>query len=309
MGSRRFSSRSRCLLAVVVACLLAISPGVMLRCAPGGEGSRPPEPGASGAEAAAEPKTPVPGGARPSEPPAAQAPGARGKESPAEDAKKKWSPPTFTARQEERDDMVRTIKSYGLTDEAVLKAMAGVPRHEFVPEGQTRRAYGDHPLPIGYGQTISQPYIVAEMTHQLMLKPDSKVLEVGTGSGYQAAVLTHFTPHVYSIEIVKPLAEAAGKRLKRLGYDVVEGRQGDGFYGWPEKGPFDAIIVTCTAGQIPPPLIEQLRPGGRMVIPVGGPFSVQYLKLVEKNAEGQIRTRSLMAVQFVPLLREDPTGK
>ena len=147
------------------------------------------------------------------------------------------------------------------------------------------------------------------MTRQLELKPDSKVLEIGTGSGYQAAVLTHFTPHVWTIEIVKPLADAAAERLRRIGYDVVETRHGDGFFGWPEREPFDAIIVTCAVGQIPPPLIKQLKPGGRMVVPVGGPFAVQSLMLVEKDAAGKVRSQSLIAVRFVPLLREDPSRR
>lgn len=198
--------------------------------------------------------------------------------------------------------MVRVIRHHGLADKAVLKVMAEVPRHEFVPDRHSRLAYDDTPLPIGYGQTISQPYMVAEMTRLLKLKPAARVLEIGTGSGYQAAVLAHFTPRVYTIEIVKPLAAAAGKRLKRLGYGVVQARAGDGYYGWPEKGPFDAIIVTCAAGQIPPPLIRQLKPGGRMVIPVGSPFAVQTLMLVEKNREGKVSSRTLMLVRFVPML-------
>jgi len=217
---------------------------------------------------------------------------------------KPWTPPTFSARQADRNRMAGTIRAYRLKDAAVLKAMVAVPRHEFVPVQYKRRAYGDSPLPIGYGQTISQPYIVAEMTRQLRLKPGSRVLEIGTGSGYQAAVLTHFTRHVYTIEIIKPLAAAAAKRLKRLGYTVVQVRHADGYYGWPKAGPFDAIIVTAAAGQIPPPLIKQLAPGGRMVIPVGKPFGTQSLMLIEKDARGKIRSRSLMAVRFVPFTRK-----
>ena len=213
----------------------------------------------------------------------------------------KWVPPKFPARQDDRNAMVRVIRSYGLRDEGVLAAMAAVPRHEFVPRRQLHLAHADRPLPIGYGQTISQPYIVAEMTRMLDLKPTSRVLEIGTGSGYQAAVLTHFTRHVYSIEIVKPLAASTKARLKRLGYTVVEARTGDGYYGWPEKGPFDAIIVTCAAGRIPPPLIRQLAPGGRMVIPVGRPFTVQSLTLLTKRLDGSIRTKTVMGVRFVPL--------
>ncbi|GAG27021.1 unnamed protein product, partial [marine sediment metagenome] len=219
----------------------------------------------------------------------------------------KWVPPKFRARQGDRDEMVRVIRGgYGLRDKAVLAVMAAVPRHEFVLKKYLHRplrrselwAYGDSPLPIGYGQTISQPYIVAEMTRMLELKPASRVLEIGTGSGYQAAVLAHFTRHVYSIEIVKPLAKSGKARLKRLGYTVVEARAGDGYHGWPEKGPFDAIIVTCAAGRIPPPLVRQLAPGGRMVIPVGRPFSAQWLTLVTKRLDGSIRTKTGMGVRF-----------
>jgi len=225
-----------------------------------------------------------------------------------EKPKQPWSPPTFTERQDERDRMAAVIRdSYGLKDKPVLEAMRTVPRHEFVPDRVRRRAYGDSPLPIGHGQTISQPFMVAEMTRRLALDAGDRVLEVGTGSGYQAAVLTHFTRHVYTIEIIRPLAEAARKRLDRLGYDCVEVRHGDGYDGWPKAAPFDAIIVTCAAGQIPPPLVKQLKPGGRMVIPVGGRFSVQRLMLVEKDEQGEVTSRSLMAVRFVPLLRRDPT--
>jgi len=213
----------------------------------------------------------------------------------------KWVPPKFQARQRARDAMVRVIRGYALRDKAVLAAMAAVPRHEFVLRRYLDLAYADRPLPIGYGQTISQPYIVAEMTRMLELKPASRVLEIGTGSGYQAAVLAHFTRHVYSIEIVKPLAKSGKARLKRLGYTVVEARAGDGYHGWPEKGPFDAIIVTCAAGRIPPPLVRQLAPGGRMVIPVGRPFSAQWLTLVTKRLDGSIRTKTGMGVRFVPM--------
>ncbi len=215
-----------------------------------------------------------------------------------------WRPPRFADRQRQRDAMVRVIAEYGISSQAILKAMASVPRHEFVPPEVSRRAYADTPLPIGSGQTISQPYMVAEMTRLLNLKDTSRVLEIGTGSGYQAAVLTHFTRHVYSIEIVRPLARAATKRLKRLGYTPVEVSAADGYYGWQDKAPFDAIIVTCVAGRIPPPLIRQLAPGGRMVIPVGRPFATQSLMLVEKRPDGSIRSRSLMPVRFVPM-----TGK
>jgi len=218
-------------------------------------------------------------------------------------------PEMSAARQQERDEMVRVIRGYGLHDEAVLAAMAAVPRHEFVPPAYSQLAYADSPLPIGYGQTISQPYIVAEMTHQLQLKPGAKVLEIGTGSGYQAAVLTHFTSEVYTIEIVRPLAEEAEKRLARLGYSTVKVRCGDGFNGWPQAAPFDAIIGTCVAGEVPPPLIEQLKAPGRMVIPIGEEPGNQYLMLIEKDSAGKVHRRPLMGVRFVPLLRADPTAK
>ena len=199
--------------------------------------------------------------------------------------------------------MVRTIAAYGLKDEKILKVMAAVPRHEFVPPRQQREAYRDKPLPIGHGQTISQPYMVAEMTRLLELTDKSRVLEIGTGSGYQAAVLAHITPHVYTIEIVEPLAESVRKRLKRLGYATVTTCWADGWWGWKEHAPFDAIIVTCASRQIPPPLVQQLKPGGRMVIPVGGPAARQMLMLVQKRPDGAIQTTALMPVRFVPLLR------
>ena len=200
------------------------------------------------------------------------------------------------------------LKARGIHSQRVLEAFLHVPREQFAPLSRRHEVYQDRPLPIGFGQTISQPYMVAEMTRLLDVKPDDRVLEVGTGSGYQAAVLTHFTPHVYTIEIVRPLALTARKRLERLGYGVVQVRQGDGYHGWPGEVEFDAIIVTCAAGQIPPPLIRQLKPGGRMIIPVGGAFSIQRLMLVQKDAKGDVTSRSLMAVRFVPLLRQDPTG-
>jgi protein-L-isoaspartate(D-aspartate) O-methyltransferase len=184
----------------------------------------------------------------------------------------------------------------------VLKAVSAVPRHEFVPDGLRGDAYADRPLPIGYGQTISQPFIVALMTDLLRVGPDDAVLEVGTGSGYQAAVLAHLARRVYTIEIVPGLAESAAARLQRLGYSNVVARTGDGYYGWEEAAPFDSIIVTAAANQIPPPLIRQLKPEGRMVIPVGAPFAVQYLVLVERDPDnGRVTTRQLLPVRFVPL--------
>ncbi|HXF95928.1 MAG TPA: protein-L-isoaspartate(D-aspartate) O-methyltransferase [Gemmatimonadales bacterium] len=196
----------------------------------------------------------------------------------------------------------RYIAGQGIRDTATLRAMRTVPRHEFVPPEYRERAYGDHPLPIGYGQTISQPYVVAYMTEVLRPAPGMKVLEVGTGSGYQAAVLAEIGCRVYTIEIFGALAESARRRLERLGYGAVEVRHGDGHFGWPEAAPFDAVIVTAAAGYVPPALVEQLKPGGRMVIPVGSVYGVQNLILVEKDGRGDVRTRQLLPVRFVPLL-------
>ena len=188
-------------------------------------------------------------------------------------------------------------------DRRVLEAMRTIPRHEFVPADQRGHAYADHPLPIGYGQTISQPYIVAKMTELLALKPEHRVLEVGAGSGYQAAVLSPLVKEVYTIEIVQPLGAAARERLARLGYKNVEVRVGDGYYGWADKGPFDAIVVTAWASHVPPPLVQQLKPGGRMVIPVGTFFYNQNLVVVHKGSKGprDLRIESVMPVVFVPL--------
>ncbi len=186
-------------------------------------------------------------------------------------------------------------------DPRVIEALAKVPRHEFVLPTRRHQAYENRPLPIGYGQTISQPYIVAVMTDLLQLEPNDKVLEIGTGSGYQAAVVAELVKKVYSIEIIDTLGRKARKRLKRLGYDNVKVRLGDGYYGWKEHGPYDAIIVTAAASHIPPPLVKQLKPGGRMIIPVGSRFATQQLVLVEKNKQGELRTRQLMPVTFVPL--------
>ena len=186
-------------------------------------------------------------------------------------------------------------------DPRVLDAIGTVPRHRFVPEAQAHAAYANRPLPIGHGQTISQPYIVALMTHVLAPRRGMRVLEIGTGSGYQAAILAGLVDEVDTIEIVIPLAAQAKARLAALGYGNVEVRQADGYHGWPERAPYDAIIVTAAAGSIPPPLIAQLKPGGRMVIPVGAPFLTQTLVLVEKRADGSVRTRQLLPVRFVPL--------
>ncbi len=211
----------------------------------------------------------------------------------------------------ERANMVRTQIESGILgrtavkDARVLEAMRAVPRHEFVPEALRGEAYADHPLPIGHGQTISQPYIVAVMTEVLQPKPDHVVLEIGTGSGYQAAVLGEIVKEVYTIEIVRELGEEAEKTLRRLGYDNVHTRVGDGYLGWPEHAPFDGIIVTAAPDHVPQPLIEQLKAGGRMVIPVGPEGGIQQLKLIEKDADGKVRESLLDAVRFVPLTRDE----
>ena len=183
----------------------------------------------------------------------------------------------------------------------VLEALKKVPRHEFVPKHRRKQAYQNRPLPIGHGQTISQPYIVAIMTDLLDVKSDDRVLEVGTGSGYQAAIMAELVNSVFSIEIIKPLGEKTKDRLAELQYKNIEVRIGDGYYGWKEQGPFDAIIVTAAASHIPPPLIKQLKSGGRMIIPVGSRFMVQELLIVEKDDAGKVTTRQILPVFFVPL--------
>ena len=197
----------------------------------------------------------------------------------------------------------QTAESTGVDaiDPAVMAAIDRVPRHEFVPEDVRPSAYANRPLSIGHGQTISQPYIVALMTHLLGVEPGGRVLEIGTGSGYQAAVLAELAVDVHTIEIVEPLAEQAARRFVRLGYDGVRTRLGDGYYGWPDAAPFNAIIVTAAAAHVPPPLVEQLAPGGVLVIPVGEPFSVQLLLLVRKRENGDVTVRQLLPVRFVPL--------
>ena len=183
----------------------------------------------------------------------------------------------------------------------VMAVLGKVPRHEFVPRERRDAAYANRPLPVGYGQTISQPYIVALMTDLLEIDADSVVLEIGTGSAYQAAVLAELAARVYTMEIIEPLARQAEERLARLGYDNVEVRFADGYYGWPEKAPFDAIIVTAAVNHVPPPLVEQLRPGGRLVVPVGERFAVQHLLLVHKIDAERIEIRQILPVRFVPL--------
>ena len=192
-----------------------------------------------------------------------------------------------------------------IEDENVLNAMRTVKRHEFVPEQYRRQAYLDQPLPIGHGQTISQPFIVAYMTELLELEEDDVVFEVGAGSGYHAAVIAEIVDRVYTVEIVEPLAESSAERLERLGYDNVTVSHADGYHGWEEHAPFDAIVVTAAASHIPPPLVEQLKPEGRMIIPVGPPMQIQNLMLVEKDEEGRVSQRNVMPVRFVPLTRKD----
>ena len=221
------------------------------------------------------------------------------------------APAEEDAYGERRQRMVQEIAVHALSagnlsgrpvfDERVMAAMARVPRHAFVPEDRRESAYDNRPLPIGHGQTISQPYIVALMTDLLELEADHVALEVGTGSGYQAAILAELVSRVYSIEIIEPLARAAAARLNRLGFDKVATRHGDGYYGWEAYAPFDAIIVTAAASHVPPPLIAQLKPGGRMVIPVGGSFLTQYLMMVEKDSQGRVTNRQILPVRFVPL--------
>jgi protein-L-isoaspartate(D-aspartate) O-methyltransferase len=189
----------------------------------------------------------------------------------------------------------------------VMAAMGKVPRHEFVAAGDRRSAYANRPLSIGLGQTISQPYIVALMTDFMDVKPGDRVLEIGTGSGYQAAVLSELAGTVYTVEIVEPLAREAHERLERLGYRNVVARMGDGYRGWPEHAPFDSIMVTAAPREVPQPLIDQLKPGGRLVVPVGGQASGQSLLLMEKRADGTVTRRHVLAVRFVPLT--DKSGK
>lgn len=204
-----------------------------------------------------------------------------------------------------REQMVnRQIIVRGIENRPTVSALRNVPRHMFVRESERRQAYMDSPLPIGYGQTISQPFIVAYMTQLIDPRADMKVLEIGTGSGYQAAVLAEITDQVFTIEIVQELGRWGEHNLRSSGYDNVQVKLADGYHGWEEHAPFDAIVVTAAADHIPPPLVEQLREGGRMVIPVGSPFHTQNLMLVEKRGD-DIRTRNLMPVRFVPFTREE----
>lgn len=203
-----------------------------------------------------------------------------------------------------RLEMVSTqIEARGVNNLKILKAMRKVPRHLFVPADQQASAYEDHPLSIGHGQTISQPYIVAYMTAAVRPKSDDTVLEIGTGSGYQAAVLSQIVDQVYSLEIIPELGNEAKARFQELGYENVHVRVSDGYYGWKEKSPFDAIIVTAAAPEIPPPLIKQLKEGGRFIIPIGPIHGNQVLILVEKKS-GKVKKKSLLPVSFVPFTRD-----
>ena len=214
-------------------------------------------------------------------------------------------------RAAERNRMVETIEELarsggggppGRIDARVLDVLRAVPRHAFVPAEVSRQAYADRPLPIGLGQTISQPYVVALMTHLLQVKPGDRVLEIGTGSGYQAAVLARLAHEVYSVEIVAGLGRRAAETLARLGYANVATRIGDGYQGWEEHAPYDGIVVTAAPDHIPPALVAQLKPGGRLVIPVGGLF--QDLRVIAKSADGTTTSTSIIPVRFVPLVRE-----
>ncbi len=215
------------------------------------------------------------------------------------------SAPGFSQQyQSQRNDMVENqIRNRGIRHQPTLDAMRAVPRHIYVPSNVQRQAYNDRPLPIGYGQTISQPYIVGYMTEIIQPRENFSVLEIGTGSGYQAAVLAEIVDHVYTIEIVEELGKRAQKILEEH-YDNVSVKIADGYYGWEEHAPFDAIVVTAAAEHIPPPLINQLKDGGKMIIPVGSPFRVQQLMLVEKTGD-DITSRSLMPVRFVPFTSSD----
>ncbi len=203
----------------------------------------------------------------------------------------------------------RQLASRDIDDRRVLDAMRSVPRHLFVDPDQAAHAYDDGPLPIGHGQTISQPYIVALMTQLARPQPGDRVLEIGTGSGYQAAVLAKLAARVYTIEIVEPLAAEAKERLQRLGYDNVHVRAGDGYAGWPEHAPFDVVMLTAAPEKVPEPLIEQLKPGGRLVAPVGSAFLGQELRVIEKRADGSLRTTRSAPVRFVPFTGKAAEGR
>jgi protein-L-isoaspartate(D-aspartate) O-methyltransferase len=220
-------------------------------------------------------------------------------------------PPTPTTKrtdpfERDRQAMVEEgVVGWGISDPAVIEVMGIVPRHEFVPDEFLSQAYRNHPLPIGFGQTISQPYIVALMTQALEVSQNDVILEIGTGSGYQAAVMAELVDHVYTMEIITPLAEKAAVTLDQLGYDNVTVSNADGYFGWQEQAPFDAIIVTAAPDHIPQPLVEQLKIGGRLIVPVGPVGGIQTLWLVSRISEDEVRTQNLGDVRFVPLTREE----
>lgn len=216
-----------------------------------------------------------------------------------------WPRPRFSEFEEQRNQLVETgVVAQGIQDERVIEAMRNVPRHLFVDERQRGMAYQNNPLPIGHGQTISQPYIVAYMSEMLEIEPGDKVLEIGTGSGYHAAVLSELTPYVFSIEIIEPLGRLSAERYEEYGYHTIETKIGDGYYGWEEHAPFDKIIVTAAPGHIPPPLMDQLKPGGIMAIPIGSAYQTQNLMKVTKTEEGDVRTQRMLPVRFVPMTGE-----
>ena len=203
--------------------------------------------------------------------------------------------------QKARGKMVSLqIRLRGVSDKKVLNAMSQVPRHRFVPEELVSQAYADHPLPIGQGQTISQPYIVALMTEKLKLKGDERILEIGTGSGYQAAILAKVAKEVYTIEIKEKLYKKAENLLRSLGFSKIKTRHGDGYFGWPEAAPFDCIMITASIDHIPPPLLKQLKDGGRLILPLGNPFSYQYLSMVTKH-DDEYTVKQITGVLFVPM--------
>jgi protein-L-isoaspartate(D-aspartate) O-methyltransferase len=213
-------------------------------------------------------------------------------------------PPQDAYARARRAMVADQVAARGVKDARVLDAMRAVPRHEFVPDSIRDDAYADSPLPIGHGQTISQPYIVALMTELARPSPSDRALEVGTGSGYQAAVLSRLVAKVFSVELVDPLARSAAAALQRLGYGNVVVRSGDGYLGWPEEAPFDIIMVTAAPEEVPAALVAQLTPGGRMIVPVGRVWDVQDLQLIEKDVAGRVRTRSIIPVRFVPLVKK-----
>jgi len=213
-------------------------------------------------------------------------------------------PPQDSLQRARLAMVAEQIAARGIKDARVLDAMRAVPRHEFVPAAIREDAYGDSPLPIGHGQTISQPYIVALMTELARPTPSDRALEVGTGSGYQAAVLSRLVARVFSVELVDPLAQSAASTLRRLGYANVTVRSGDGYLGWPDEAPFDIILVTAAPEEVPPALVAQLKPGGRLIVPVGRVWDVQDLQLIEKDATGKVSTRSVIPVRFVPMVKK-----